>query len=187
ANQYTGGYTLSVQPYTPPPVATYDQIANELVSGYWNAQGGETGHHFNVTQGGTITVNYSTLTPAEQNLARTALAEWSDIIGVTFTPVTTGGQIVFDHSEDTSPNAGREVYDANIMHDVAYTIFDSGGNDTLDYSNTTATQTINLNPETFSSVLGNIGNVTIARGTIIENAIGGSGNDTITGNDANNR
>src|SRR4029079_18115705 len=62
----------------------------------------------------------------------------------------------------------------------------SGGIDTLDYSGSGANQTINLNPEAFSSVLGNTGNMMIARGTVIENAIGGSGSDTIVGNSVAN-
>lgn len=69
---------------------------------------------------------------------------------------------------------------------LVYTIFDSGGTDTIDYSGYNGTQLINLNPETFSNVNGHVGNVAIARGVVIENAIGGSGNDTIIGNAANN-
>jgi hypothetical protein len=72
------------------------------------------------------------------------------------------------------------------MSNVAYTVFDSGGNDTLDYSGFSQNQTINLNPETFSNVGPGIGNVSIARGTVIENAIGGSGNDTLIGNSVAN-
>jgi Ca2+-binding RTX toxin-like protein len=319
ADQYSGTYQVSVQSYSPPPLATNDQIADQLVNGYW---GGDR-HHFNVTQGGTITVDLGNLVnnPTELTLARAALAEWSDIIGVTFREVTpnSGAQINFDDSEDTSgagpvaatdaswrngiissahvhistswtnsypgglnsyafqtyiheighalglghagnyngtarypydalfqndswsesimsyfddrentyfagqgfsrdyavtpmvadviamqqlyglstttrtgdtvygynSNAGS-IYDASQYRNVAYTIFDSGGNDTLDFSGSGANQLINLNPETFSNVNGNTGNVSIARGVVIENATGGSGADTIIGNSANN-
>jgi Ca2+-binding RTX toxin-like protein len=68
----------------------------------------------------------------------------------------------------------------------AYTIFDCGGTDTLDYSGYSAAQLINLNWETFSNVGGDVGNVSIARGTVIENAIGGGGSDTLIGNIADN-
>jgi len=313
-NNYTGTYQLSVQPYTPPFVATFDQIADQLVNGFWDGDH----HHFNVTQGGTLTVNISTLNAAEQALARAALQEWSDIIGVQIQEVTTGGQIVFDDSEDNSgnpvaatdavwsnglttsahvhisnswvqaygtglntysfqtyiheighalglghagdyndtatyPNDAKFVndawstsvmsyfdqhqnywfnnqgfsldyavtpmgadilamqtlyglstttrtgattygynsnaggiYDATIYPNVAYTIFDNGGTDTIDFSGTPSNQTINLNAETFSNVNGNTGNLYIARDVVIENAIGGSGNDTIIQNSANN-
>ncbi len=325
-NAIIGNYTLSVQPYTPPAVWTNDQIANQLVNGYWNSTG-QSARHFAVSQGGTITVNYSTLTPAEQTLAIAALGEWSDIIGVTFTPVTTGGQIRFDDSEDPTANgpvastidhtSGSLITSANIqisqswvnnygtslnsysfmtyLHEIGhalglghagnynntadyvqdalyandawsttimsyfdqsdnayfsnqgftrefvltpmgadivamqqmyglstttrtsnttygfnsntgnsvynvtyiqqspqgaafpgYTIIDSGGIDTLDYSGFSQTQLINLNSETFSNIGGRIGNVSIARGTVIENATGGTGADTIIGNSAAN-
>ena len=78
--------------------------------------------------------------------------------------------------------SGRSIYDATVFPNVSYTIFDNGGTDTLDYSGFNQTQRIDLNPETFSNVGGRTGNVVIARGTAIENAIGGTGNDTIIGN-----
>src|SRR5207302_875225 len=76
-------------------------------------------------------------------------------------------------------NAG-DLFNSAVYSDVAYTIFDSGGNDTLDYSGFANNQLINLNPETFMNVGAGVGNVMIARGVTIENAIGGSGNDTTT-------
>ncbi|GAA4742149.1 hypothetical protein GCM10023264_04090 [Sphingomonas daechungensis] len=79
-------------------------------------------------------------------------------------------------------NAGSPYTLAN----VAYTIFDTGGIDTLDYSQYQSAQTINLNPETFSSVGGERGNVSIARGTVIENAIGGDRADIMIGNSVAN-
>jgi serralysin len=308
---YTGDYTVTVTNYTPPPVASYDTIAQELIVDYWGA-GQE--HHFDVTQGGTITVNITGLTAAGKTLARAALAEWSDIIGVNFVEVTTGGQITFDDNqagaatdgtwsngiatsahvnvstqwllqngtglnsysfqtyiheighalglghagyyngtatypddarfsndawvtsimsyfsptENTyfagqgftynftvtpmmadivamsemyglstttrtgntvygfNSNAGKAIYDATQNPGVAYCIFDSGGTDTLDYSGFSTNQMINLNAETFSNVGPGVGNVSIARGVVIENAIGGSGNDTLLGNSASN-
>ena len=86
--------------------------------------------------------------------------------------------------------AGRGIYDAANPSGngvPAYTILDNGGIDTLDYSDYAANQTIDLIPEHFSSIGGRHGNVSIARGTLIENSIGGSGNDLIIGNDADNR
>ncbi len=78
--------------------------------------------------------------------------------------------------------ANRDYYNAALFPSVTYTVTDDGGVDTLDYSGFTQNQVINLNPESFMNIGARVGNVTIARGTDIENAIGGSGNDTITGN-----
>ncbi|MGZ6017578.1 MAG: M10 family metallopeptidase C-terminal domain-containing protein [Phenylobacterium sp.] len=69
---------------------------------------------------------------------------------------------------------------------AVFAVWDAGGNDTLDFSGYTQTQTIDLRAGYFSSVGGLIGNVTIAEGVTIENAVGGSGDDSITGNAANN-
>ena len=83
-------------------------------------------------------------------------------------------------------NSDRAVHDADQYVSVGYTIVDSGGNDYLNYDEFTQDQLINLNPETFKNIGGQVGNVVIGRGTAIENAIGGSGNDTIVGNGLDN-
>ena len=90
-----GTYQLTVTAWTPPPVATIDQIANQLVNGYWEGDD----HHFAVSPGGTITVDLSALTGPGQSLATAALQAWTDLIGVTFVPVTSGAQITFDDNE----------------------------------------------------------------------------------------
>lgn len=69
---------------------------------------------------------------------------------------------------------------------VAFTINDDGGIDTLDFSTVDDDQNINLNPETPSDAFGLTGNVIIGRGTVIENALTGGGDDTLTGNDVAN-
>ncbi len=65
----------------------------------------------------------------------------------------------------------------------ALTIYDSGGNDTLDCSGYSSSQTIDLHPGAFSSVGGLVHNIGISTSTVIENAIGGNGNDTLIAND----
>ncbi|AKS04803.1 M10 family metallopeptidase C-terminal domain-containing protein [Pseudomonas trivialis] len=65
-------------------------------------------------------------------------------------------------------------------------IWDGGGNDTLDFSGYLQDQQLSLEPGTFSDVGGLKGNVSIAYGATIENAIGGSGNDLLVGNAAAN-
>ncbi|VDC33193.1 M10 family metallopeptidase C-terminal domain-containing protein [Pseudogemmobacter humi] len=75
------------------------------------------------------------------------------------------------------------IYD---YENFAFMVYDTAGNDTLDFSVFSANQVIDLNPLVRSNVGGIIGNVVIARGVVIENAIGGSGNDSITGNGVSN-
>ena len=70
---------------------------------------------------------------------------------------------------------------------ITLTLHDTGGTDTLDLGTDNTDQRIDLRPEGISDVFGLIGNLCIARGTVIENCIGGSGNDSVTGNAADNR
>ena len=71
-------------------------------------------------------------------------------------------------------------------------IWDAGGTDTLDFSQTAPfgsaprPEKIDLHAGAFSNVLGGIGNLSIAQGVTIENAIGGDASDVITGNDVAN-
>jgi serralysin len=86
-------------------------------------------------------------------------------------------------------NAGNTIFNANngFSNATTFTIFDAGGTDTLDYSGSGSDQTLDLREQAYSSVLGLTGNVGIAAGTVIENGIGGSGDDNLIGNDADNR
>lgn len=81
-------------------------------------------------------------------------------------------------------NTGVTALDnfVNYSGPAAFTIFDSAGTDTLNFANYAGGQTLNLNPGTFSNVLGGTMNLAIAVGVVIENAIGGSSADTILGN-----
>ncbi|WP_417676664.1 FG-GAP-like repeat-containing protein [Roseibium sp.] len=85
-----------------------------------------------------------------------------------------------------SSNAGGYYNQLSYLSPVSYTIIDNGGTDTLDFSGYGGSQVINLVAETYSSVRGLTGNLAIARGTVIENAIGGGGWDILIGNTANN-
>ncbi|HEY1632244.1 MAG TPA: M10 family metallopeptidase C-terminal domain-containing protein [Rhizomicrobium sp.] len=86
---------------------------------------------------------------------------------------------------------------------IFMTVWDGSGHDTYDLSNYTSNLSVDLNPGAFSTVstaqLANLGDGHVAPGNIanallyadnprslIENAKGGAGNDTIAGNDANN-
>ena len=63
-----------------------------------------------------------------------------------------------------------------------FTIFDQGGRDTINMSQDGRSQTVNLRPDTFSSVLGGTNNMGIAHETLIEDYVAGSGADRVGGN-----
>lgn len=65
-------------------------------------------------------------------------------------------------------------------------IWDGGGRDRLDLSGFGVAQVIDLNPGHFSNVAGLTANLSIGYGVVIEEAIGGQGDDQITGNAADN-
>lgn len=88
---------------------------------------------------------------------------------------------------------------------ILLTVWDGGGNDTYDFSNytsnlkvdlrpgqwttTSTAQLANLNWDGSKVAIGNIANALLSKGdarSLIENALGGSGNDILTGNDAAN-
>jgi serralysin len=78
------------------------------------------------------------------------------------------------------------VTNANFTK-VIFAVWDAGGNDTFDFSGYVANQQIDLRQGFFSNVGGLIGNVAVAQGVDIENAIGGSGADSLIGNTLANR
>ncbi len=84
-------------------------------------------------------------------------------------------------------NTGRDFYTANTSSDkLVFSVWDGGGNDTLDFSGFSQNQKINLNAGSFSDVGGLVGNVSIAHGVTLENAIGGAGDDLLIGSSAAN-
>ncbi|MFL1501931.1 serralysin family metalloprotease [Pseudomonas sp. O64] len=84
-------------------------------------------------------------------------------------------------------NTERDYYTATASSDkLVFSVWDGGGNDTLDFSGFSQNQKINLNAGSFSDVGGLVGNVSIAHGVTLENAIGGAGNDLLIGNLAAN-
>jgi len=84
-------------------------------------------------------------------------------------------------------NSGRQWFTANSSSDpLIFAVWDAGGTDTFDFSGYASNQKIDLGQGNFSDVGGLIGNVAVAKGVVIENAIGGSGADTFIGNSAAN-
>ncbi|WP_339495597.1 M10 family metallopeptidase, partial [Pseudomonas sp. RA_105y_Pfl2_P56] len=91
---------------------------------------------------------------------------------------------------------GDNVYKWDANQSVFETIWDAGGNDTIDGSNQLAAVNINLNEGAYSQIGKAFTDLTnntlindglgIAIGAKIENAIGSAFNDKLTGNDLNN-
>jgi len=79
---------------------------------------------------------------------------------------------------------GNSVYDFDTNRTPFLTIYDGSGDDTIDVSEADffTQQVVDLNQGAFSNVLGYSGNLSIAYGARIENAIGGAGRDTLYGN-----
>lgn len=86
------------------------------------------------------------------------------------------------HGGDTTYGTGGLA----ITFDRAQTIVDGSGIDTIDLRTASANQSVDLNDGAFSNIGGYKGNLAIAQGTMIENALLGSGNDTLTGNELAN-
>lgn len=85
-------------------------------------------------------------------------------------------------------NAERAWFEATSSSTrLIFAVWDAGGNDTFDFSGYSQNQTIELREGFFSNVGNMVGNVAVAQGAKIENAIGGFGSDTITGNALDNR
>ena len=88
--------------------------------------------------------------------------------------------------KNTGTHADPEFSPQNLTEPTTLTIYDNGGNDTLDLRTDINDQRVYLSPEGFSDVYGLKGNLSIARDTWIENFVAGSGNDLVTGNSVTN-
>ena len=105
--------------------------------------------------------------------------------------------IQYLYGANNSYHTGDDTYRFDSLIPFYTTIWDVGGNDTIDVSNFTTNCTIDLTAGNYSSILyhndasgsysyDGTNNLGIAFGVTIENATGGSGSDSITGNSANN-
>jgi serralysin len=104
------------------------------------------------------------------------------------------------YGANTSTRTGDDVYDLPVadVHGTGWSsIWDAGGNDTISAARANQSVVVDLRPATlatgavgaggFVSQVGVIGGgFTIANGVLIENAVGGSGNDRLIGNEAAN-
>jgi hypothetical protein len=110
--------------------------------------------------------------------------------------------IQYMYGANTTYKTGNDTYTFDPATPFLRTIWDAGGNDTISVANFSAGSVIDLTPGHYSSIAiasdvrtdiswstapptptyYGVNNLGIAYGAIIENAIGGSGNDTLIGN-----
>ncbi|MFM9935048.1 MAG: M10 family metallopeptidase C-terminal domain-containing protein [Novosphingobium sp.] len=103
-------------------------------------------------------------------------------------PATRTGDDTYGfHMQLSGPARPVFDFDAAYNPDPVIAIYDAGGHDTLDTSGYRTNQRISLIPGTLSDIGNLTQNVGIAFGTVIEDAVGGAGRDTIIGNAAANR
>jgi serralysin len=152
-------------------------------------------------------MSYNTMTSNIFRMATFAAGKWQ----FTYLTVLPDTPMVLDiaaiqrlYGANTSYQNGNDLYTFNPSTPFFRTLWDAGGNDTISASGFTTNCVIDLRPGAYSSLrlssaplpAGYIGgtsptytgmnNLGIALGVTIENAVGGSGNDTLIGNDANN-
>ena len=75
----------------------------------------------------------------------------------------------------------------NASDDIIGAIWDAGGRDTIDLSGFSSASDVDLREGGFSSFGGLTNNLAVAFGAVIEDAIGGAGDDTLRGNAAANK
>lgn len=172
----------------------------------------ELGHALGLKHPFSNTSYSNTVLTGTEDSDQYSLMSYTDYTGAGYTFSSTGSRSVVQpttpmlydvlaiqhlYGANTSTRTGNDTYTVSNTSGELKTLWDAGGTDTLDLSNQTLGQTIDLNAGRFSSLgvqqtsyQGALttarDNVAIAFGTDIENAIGGSGHDTFMGNALNN-
>lgn len=106
------------------------------------------------------------------------------LYGAPLTTPLSGGQTFGFNTNITGALARFFDFTDNV--NPVITIWSAGTDNTLDLSGFKKDAVVDLHPGTFSSADGMIGNIGIAFGTVVETAIGGRGDDQLTGTDLNN-
>ncbi len=138
-----------------------------------------------------------------QTLMMNDIAALQHMYGANYT--TNSGDTVYRWNPSTGEMSINSVgQGAPAGNKVFMTVWDGGGNDTYDFSNYSSAMTVRLDPGAWSTIstvqlaslgggkyaAGNIANALLHQGnmaSMIENAIGGSGADSLIGNALDNR
>lgn len=111
-----------------------------------------------------------------------------DLYGAPGGNSATGGNTVYSPNGTAGSylNGAFDALASSGTNPVTLTVYDTGGNDTLDLSFSSKGDDIELSGNSFSKVDGIQGALGIAGGTVIENANSGAGWDNLAGNWAEN-
>ena len=147
--------------------------------GNYNAGGGGSGGPY-ITPS-LDRVNYTIMSYTE--------ADWVDASGAAIYPRTPGvydiRAIQYLYGANTSTHQGNTSYKFSPSELRGESLWDGGGNDSIDASDFSVAVHIDLVDGHYSSI-GLDNNIGIAFGAVIEAAFGGSGDDTLIGNDVGN-
>ena len=182
---HPGNYNASGSPITYAANAEYAQDSRQFsIMSYFSAANTGSDHVTEGPNGG----GWSASTPLLHDIATLQALYGANTS-------TRGGDTVYGYNS----TAGRSVYDFTasarpvatptgsvIVPAPIFTIWDGGGVDRLDFSQTAFRVNVDLNAGAFSDSHEMTNNISIAFGVVIENADGGSASDRLSGNAANN-
>lgn len=98
--------------------------------------------------------------------------------------------IQYLYGANNSYNTEDNIYSFNPNNPFYKTIWDAGGKDTIDISTFSLSCTVNLTPGSYSNIafthFDAVDGLGIAFGAVIENVLGGSGNDVVLGSSFDN-
>lgn len=159
----------------------------------YTTTGGSHGHNQYLNDSWQATLmsymNQNNNTEINATYAYTVTPMIADILAIqSLYGIGSAGQRTGDTTYGQNSTAGGYLDDlaALTANNITFTVLDDGGVDTIDLCSAVDAQNIDLRSEAISDIYGNVGNMIIARGTVIENVISGTGADTIIGNAANN-
>jgi Ca2+-binding RTX toxin-like protein len=181
------GHALGLKhPFEDTPVLPTAQDSSQYSVMSYTDHSNNVFRHVTATAGGGYTFSYSYVQPDTPMLYDIAAIQYM-------------------YGANTGYKAGNDTYTFDPTTPFYRTLWDAAGTDTITVANFTRGCVIDLQPGHFSTLSivsdalpkGYTGgttanydgtdNLAIAFGCTIENAIGGSGNDTLTGNTANNQ